>query len=110
MNILTDVYDMFCGVVFHVKKNQDISLAFRFRLSFSSCLELLSSAFLYCSRMKGVRDWVFSQILSKSLVSPSSLSGGNSFYAEEHRNQNENFNEQGTALILLSVFDFKGSH
>lgn len=53
--------------------------------------------------MKGVRDWVFSQILSKSVVSPSSLSGGNSFYAEEHRIQNENFNEQGTTLILLFV-------
>ncbi|KAL9326168.1 hypothetical protein ACSQ67_006813 [Phaseolus vulgaris] len=44
--------------------------------------------------MKGVRDWVFSQVLSKSLASPSSLSGGNNFYAEEHRIQNENFNEQ----------------
>jgi len=53
--------------------------------------------------MKGVRDWVFSQILSKSVVSPSSLSGGNSFYAEEHRIQNENFNEQGKILILLFV-------
>jgi len=53
--------------------------------------------------MKGVRDWVFSQVLSKSLASPSSLSGGNNFYAEEHRIQNENFNEQGTALILLFV-------
>ncbi|KAK7330038.1 hypothetical protein VNO77_24223 [Canavalia gladiata] len=45
-------------------------------------------------RMKGVRDWIFSQILSKSLVLPTPLSGGNSFY-EEHRD--ENFNEQGLA-------------
>ncbi|KOM32977.1 hypothetical protein LR48_Vigan01g253300 [Vigna angularis] len=53
--------------------------------------------------MKGVRDWVFSQILSKSVVSPSSLSGGNSFYAEEHRIQNENFNEQGSDHSASSV-------
>ncbi|CAJ1944669.1 unnamed protein product [Sphenostylis stenocarpa] len=53
--------------------------------------------------MKGVRDWVFSQILSKSLVSPSPLSGGNSFYAGEHRIQNEDFNEQGSDRLASSV-------
>lgn len=48
------------------------------------------------NRMKGVRDWVFSQILSKSLVSPSPLSGGNSLYAGEHRD--EDVNQQGSPI------------
>lgn len=51
------------------------------------------------NRMKGVRDWVFSQILSKSLVSPSPLSG--SIYAGEH--QDEGFNEQGSDHPTRSV-------
>ncbi|TKY54794.1 Translocase of chloroplast 90 [Spatholobus suberectus] len=51
--------------------------------------------------MKGVRDWIFSQILSKSLVSPTPLSGSNSFYAEGQ--QNEDFNEQGSDHSASSV-------
>lgn len=44
--------------------------------------------------MKGVRDWVFSHIMSKSLVSPTPLSGSDGFYdGERHR---EDFNAQGT--------------
>ncbi|RDX91952.1 Translocase of chloroplast 90, chloroplastic, partial [Mucuna pruriens] len=65
----------FAHCYFHFKKNKNISLAQRFRF-----------------RMKGARDWIFSQILSKSLVSPSPLSGSNGFYAEEH--QDEGLNEQ----------------
>ena len=49
--------------------------------------------------MKGVRDWVFSQILSKSVVSSTPLSGTSSFYDEG--NQDEEYNEQGTTPILL---------
>ncbi|XP_027330999.1 translocase of chloroplast 90, chloroplastic isoform X2 [Abrus precatorius] len=52
-------------------------------------------------RMKGVRDWIFSQMLSKSLVSPTPLSGSNSFYDEEH--QDEDFNEQGLARSTSPV-------
>ncbi|KAG4932874.1 Translocase of chloroplast 90, chloroplastic [Glycine max] len=51
--------------------------------------------------MKGVRDWVFSQILSKSLVSPSPLSASNSLYAGEHRNGD--VNEQGSDHSASSV-------
>ncbi|KAK7388604.1 hypothetical protein VNO78_23426 [Psophocarpus tetragonolobus] len=55
---------------------------------------------LLCS-MKGVRDWVFSQILSKSLVSPSPISTTNTFYAGEHRN--EEFNQQGSDPSASSI-------
>lgn len=50
--------------------------------------------------MKGFRDWVLSQIVSKSLVSPTPLSGGNGFYAEER--PSEDVNEQGTTLFCYS--------
>ncbi|MED6205150.1 hypothetical protein PIB30_015272 [Stylosanthes scabra] len=43
--------------------------------------------------MKGFREWVFSQILSKSLVSSTPLSGTSSFYDEGNRD--EEYNEQG---------------
>jgi hypothetical protein len=49
--------------------------------------------------MKGFRDWVLSQVLSKSLISPTPLSGSNSLYDEER--SNEDSNEQGTSLILV---------
>ncbi|XP_061350796.1 translocase of chloroplast 90, chloroplastic [Gastrolobium bilobum] len=52
--------------------------------------------------MKGVRDWVFSQILSKSVVSSLPLSGSNnSFYDEVQRD--EDFNGQGSAHSVSSV-------
>lgn len=49
--------------------------------------------------MKGFRDWVLSQIVSKSLVSPTPLSGGNGFYEEER--PNEDLNDQGTTLLFI---------
>lgn len=52
---------------------------------------------LFCRRMKSFRDWVFSQLLSKSLVSSRPLSGSDSFYDEGPLN--EEYDEQGTALI-----------
>jgi len=92
MNIFTHVYDV-SGVLYCCK------------LPFSSWSYGVLFSY-YCSRMKGVRDWVFSQILSKSLVSPSPLSASNSLYAGEHRNGD--VNEQGTILNLL--FDFEWNH
>ncbi|RYR76698.1 hypothetical protein Ahy_A01g001271 isoform B [Arachis hypogaea] len=44
-------------------------------------------------RMKGFRDWVFSQILSKSLVSSTPISVTSSFYDEGNRDEEDN--EQG---------------
>lgn len=106
--IACDEYFNWClwcvwGIIFTLRRTK-ISLWLTVVNSYY--LELWSSLFVYCCRMKGVRDWVFSQILSKSLVSPSPLSGSNSLYAGEHRN--ENFNEQGTILTLL--FDFEWNH
>ena len=37
--------------------------------------------------MKGVRDWVFGQLLSKSLASTRPLSGSRSFLSEEPANE-----------------------
>lgn len=54
--------------------------------------------------MKGIRDWVFSQILSNSLTSSTPLSGSESYYGEGHRD--EEYNEQGTALILTVCAEF----
>ncbi|XP_057417350.1 translocase of chloroplast 90, chloroplastic isoform X1 [Lotus japonicus] len=53
--------------------------------------------------MKGVRDWVFSQILSNSLVSTTtpSTSGSGSFYDEERRG--EDINDQGTVHSASAV-------
>jgi hypothetical protein len=55
-------------------------------------------------RMKGFRDWVLSQILSKSLISPTPLSGSNSLYDEER--PNEDSNEQGTSLIFVFLLNY----
>ncbi|KAE9602314.1 hypothetical protein Lal_00049866 [Lupinus albus] len=51
--------------------------------------------------MKGFRDWVFSQILSNSLISSIPLSGSNSYYSEGH--QDEEHNEQGSANSTASL-------
>ncbi|KAL2338430.1 hypothetical protein Fmac_012876 [Flemingia macrophylla] len=53
--------------------------------------------------MKGVRDWVFSQILSKSLVSPSPLSGSNSFYAGEHRDEHVNQQDHSASSVASPI-------
>ncbi|KAF7806448.1 translocase of chloroplast 90, chloroplastic isoform X1 [Senna tora] len=45
--------------------------------------------------MKSFRDWIFSQLLSQSLVSSRPLSGSDSFYDEEP--PNEEYDEQGSA-------------
>ncbi|KAL5065170.1 hypothetical protein RYX36_026907 [Vicia faba] len=52
-------------------------------------------------RMKGFRDWVLSQIVSKSLVSPTPLSGGNGFYTEERLN--EDLNEQASTSNSVTL-------
>lgn len=48
--------------------------------------------------MKGVRDWFFSQLVSKSLVSSRPLSGGDSFFDNEPLD--EEFDDQGIAFSL----------
>ncbi|CAK8567660.1 unnamed protein product [Lathyrus sativus] len=51
--------------------------------------------------MKGFRDWVLSQIVSKSLVSPTPLSGGNGFYEEDR--PSEDLNEQAPTANSVAL-------
>lgn len=53
--------------------------------------------------MKSVRDWVFTQLVSKSLVSSRPLSGSDSFFNEGL--PDEESHDQGTTLspILFCV-------
>lgn len=51
--------------------------------------------------MKSVREWVFSQLLSKSLISSRPLSGSGSFYDEGP--QNGEYEEQGTVFIACRI-------
>ena len=51
-------------------------------------------------RMKSIRDWVFSQLVSKSLVSSRPLSGSDSFF-NEGRLDEEN-DDQGITLSASS--------
>lgn len=46
--------------------------------------------------MKGVRDWIFSQLVSKSVVSSRPLSGSDSFFSVEP-SSNEVLNDQGAS-------------
>ncbi|PNY15383.1 translocase of chloroplast 90 chloroplastic-like, partial [Trifolium pratense] len=52
-------------------------------------------------RMKGFRDWVLSQISSKSLMSPTPLSGSDSLYDEGR--SNEDSNEQAPAANSVAL-------
>lgn len=47
--------------------------------------------------MKGVRDWLFSQLVSKSVVSSRPLLGGDSFFGEENKeHMDEDQDDEGT--------------
>ncbi|RVX05235.1 hypothetical protein CK203_020065 [Vitis vinifera] len=48
--------------------------------------------------MKSIKDWVFSQIISKSLVSSRPLPGSTGFFAEE--SLDEEFGDRGITLFL----------
>lgn len=49
--------------------------------------------------MKGVRDWLFSQLVSKSVVSSRPLLGSDSFFREENKEQmDEDQDDEGTYL------------
>ncbi|RVW43791.1 hypothetical protein CK203_074039 [Vitis vinifera] len=56
--------------------------------------------------MKSIKDWVFSQIISKSLVSSRPLPGSTGFFAEE--SLDEEFGDRGITLFLplLTLTDF----
>jgi len=54
--------------------------------------------------MKGFRDWVLSQVLSNSLISPTPLSGSNTLYLEER--SSEDLNDQGTTLVLSFLHNY----
>lgn len=47
----------------------------------------MPSFLVLAGRMKGIRDWVFGQFLSKSLASTGPLSGSGSFFSEEPVNE-----------------------
>lgn len=54
------------------------------------------------ARMKGVRDWIFSQLVSKSVVSSRPLSGSDSFFSVEP-SSNEVLNDRGICFLLVLV-------
>jgi hypothetical protein len=53
--------------------------------------------------MKGVRDWVFGQLLSKSLASTRPLSGSGSFLSEEP--VNEDSDDPGAYFYSLATIE-----
>ncbi|XP_021277286.1 translocase of chloroplast 90, chloroplastic isoform X2 [Herrania umbratica] len=53
--------------------------------------------------MKGIRDWVFTQILSKSLDSSRPLSGSGNFFLEAPSSREEQYDEQGSSDTTSSV-------
>ncbi|XVF34569.1 hypothetical protein REPUB_Repub18cG0070100 [Reevesia pubescens] len=57
--------------------------------------------------MKGIRDWVFTQVLSKSLSSSRPLSGSGGFFPEAHSPRELESDDQGsshsTSSVALSV-------
>lgn len=60
------------------------------------------SAPMLVGRMKGFRDWVFSQLLSNSLISPTPLSGSNTLYLEDR--PSEDLNDQAhTDSVALPI-------
>lgn len=53
----------------------------------------------FAGRMKGVRDWLFSQLVSKSVVSSRPLLGSDSFFGEEVKeHMDEDQDDQGKYL------------
>jgi len=65
----------------------------------SPVIYMLSYVFFFAvGRMKGFRDWVLSQVLSNSLISPTPLSGSDTLYLEDR--PSEDLNDQGTTLVL----------
>ena len=54
---------------------------------------------IFYRKMKGVRDWFFSQLVSKSVVSSRPLSGSDSFFNEEPLD--EDFDRQGIDINIL---------
>lgn len=56
-------------------------------------------------RMKGIRDWVFGQLLSKSLASTRPLSSSGSFFSEEPVNEESDDPGAyfGPWLLLLEI-------
>lgn len=52
----------------------------------------------FAARMQGFRDWVLSQLVSKSVVSP--LSGSDSFFSVG-RSTNEVLTDQGSTFHLI---------
>ncbi|XWS17091.1 hypothetical protein CRYUN_Cryun33cG0038100 [Craigia yunnanensis] len=53
--------------------------------------------------MKGIRDWVFTQVLSKSLASSRPLSGSGGFFQEASLAREEESGDQGSSHIITSV-------
>ncbi|KAK6248336.1 hypothetical protein QUC31_019901 [Theobroma cacao] len=53
--------------------------------------------------MKGIRDWVFTQILSKSLDSSRPLSGSGGFFPEAPSSREEQYDDQGSSHTTSSV-------
>lgn len=58
----------------------------------------------FSESMMGVKDWVLSQLVSKSVVSASQLSAGDSFSNNE--SPNEEFSNRGITLIPFILPDF----
>ena len=65
----------------------------------------MPSFLVLAGRMRGIRDWVFGQLLSKSLASTGPLSGSGSFFSEEP--VNEESDDPGAYFCSLATLAVK---
>lgn len=63
---------------------------------------MIKCSLVFSGNMKSIRDWVFSQVISKSVVSYRTLSGNTSFVCEGP--PEEELDEQGTPPSLFTAY------